>query len=254
MKGKKYFGIMLFFSILMIGVYGCAMNKANLSNKMKSNVLLSERQKVILSEQGLSTRYEDLSITQKQAIVSIEEMLSYVEDKYGKSFSYAGYVAKGPLEEEHMRAYPADGYMQTDSFTIIKKETGYEDDYINIAINVDFADYVNECIQPLVKNVETKVFCEITKTSLSEIPMDFSVFDGNVESSLWVFLDSTDFEEDFESFKIRFSDVMNEHKLYGMAQIIFLKEGKMDYITRYNYTDYLSEEYYTNRGMVYINK
>lgn len=53
---------------------------------------------------------------------------------------------------------------------------------------------------------------------------------------------------------VEFGDYLAEHQLYGMAQIILLKDGKIAYLTKYNFTDYLSEEYYTVRETLYVNK
>ena len=87
---KKHFGFGLIVSllILMMGVCGCTMNNSDLPNNTESEVSLSQRQKDILAEQGLSTEYTELSASQQKAIVAIEEMLVYVEKKYNTSFSY----------------------------------------------------------------------------------------------------------------------------------------------------------------------
>ena len=116
----------------------------------EENVELNKRQKSILEAEGLPTDYEKLTWTQKRAIVSIEEMLQYVDEKYNKTFLYAGYVPAGPMETEHLIAYPSDGDKQDESFTITRTENGYEDDYISVVINDDFFDYVSNGIQPLL--------------------------------------------------------------------------------------------------------
>ena len=52
---------------------------------------LNERQKKILVENGLSADWKDLKYDQKESITAIEEMLEYLEEKYGKEFEYSGY-------------------------------------------------------------------------------------------------------------------------------------------------------------------
>ncbi|MBQ5426070.1 MAG: hypothetical protein IIU31_02755 [Pseudobutyrivibrio sp.] len=52
---------------------------------------LNERQKKILVENGLSADWKDLKYDQKESITAIEEMLEYLEEKYGKEFEYLGY-------------------------------------------------------------------------------------------------------------------------------------------------------------------
>ena len=46
-------------------------------------------------------------------------------------------------------------------------------------------------------------------------------------------------KEDLSKFHDQFTEFMQEHKLYGITQIILLKEGRIEYLTKYNYTDYL---------------
>ena len=255
MKKKLGFGTIVILIIFIMRVCGCTMNNSDLSNNTESEVSLSQRQKDILAEQGLSTEYNELSVSQQRAIVSIEEMLLYAEEKYDTSFSYAGYTAASALEKEHMRAFPTSGDMEADSFTITKTDDGYEDDYINIAANTKFTIYIYEGVKSLAFNTEVKVFTEITETSLLEVPTDDADFDGKVESSMWIFVDGSTFaEQDLSSFKTQFTKFMKEHKLYGMAQIILLKEGNITYPTRYNYTDYFSEDYCVSRETLHINK
>jgi len=255
MKRRVGFGIIVSLLILMIGVCGCTMNNSDLPSNTESEVSLNQRQKDILTEQGLSTEYAELSASQQKAIVAIEEMLVYAEKKYNTSFSYAGYSAQSSLEKEHMRAFPTSGDKETDCFTITKTDAGYEDDYINVAANAIYVAYVSEGIKTILPDTEIKVFAEITKTSLAEVPTVDTNLRGKVESSLWVFIDGATLGEgDINNFKTEFSEYLAEHQLYGMAQIILLKDGKIAYPTKYNYTDYLFEEYYTVRETLYVNK
>lgn len=255
MKNKFRIGMIVGFIFLMIGVCGCLMNHPNLSKNTKPEVSLSERQKRILAENGLPIEYDELRISQRSAIMAIEEMLCYVEEKYDTSFSYAGYIAASPLEKEHMLAFPTSGSKMSDTFTITKNGDTYEDDYINVAINAEFTSYIYENVQSFAPDTEFKVFSKITKTSFLEVPASPPDFDGKVESSLLIFIDGSTFkEEDLGSFKAQFTGFMREHKLYGMAQMILLKEGQIAYPTKYNYADYLSEEHYVSRETLYIKK
>lgn len=255
MKRRVGFGIIVSLLILTIGVCGCTMNNSDLPSSTESEVSLNQRQKGILTEQGLSTEYMELSASQQKAIVSIEAMLVYVEKKYNTSFSYAGYSAQSSLEKEHMRAFPTSGEKEADSFTITKTDNGYEDDYINIAVNAMYVAYVCDGIKTILPDTAIKVFAEITKTSLAEVPTVDTELQGKVESSLWIFIDGATFSgQDLNEFKAIFNDYLIEHQLYGMIQLVLLKDGKIVYPTKYNYTDYLSEEQYIVREMLYVNK
>ena len=71
----------------------------------EKTVVLNDRQKEILAAGGLSADIEDLEPDQIRAILSIERMLSYMEDKYGTTFYYLGYVPAGILEDETLICY-----------------------------------------------------------------------------------------------------------------------------------------------------
>ncbi len=255
MKKKSVIWLMIALIILVIGVCGCMRNHSDVPNKNDPEVTLSERQKEILTEQGLPTEYEALAPHQQRAIVAIEEMLSYAEEKYDMAFSYAGYTEKGPMEKEHMRAYPTSGHMEVDSFTITKTENGYEDDFISVAAAPCFTEYLTGKLQAFLPDTEIRVYGDITKTSLQEIPTANTDFDGKVSSSLCVFVDgATCTEETFATFKAQYADFMKEHQLYGMTEVVLLKEGKIVYLSKYNYTDYLSEDSCQSRDTVSVQK
>ena len=253
MKKNIGYGIIIALLVLMVGLCGCRNNNFEASSNSEPEVTLSQRQIDILTEQGLPTEYTELSASQQKAIVEIESMLCYAEEKYNTSFSYAGYSPQTSLEQEHMRAYPTSGDEETDSFTITKTDTGYEDNYMNVAANAMFVSYVYDGIKTLLPDTEIKVFAEITNTSLTEVPTVDTDFSGKVESSLWVFIDGATFnEQDLDNFKADFSEYLTDHQLYGMARLILLNDNEIVYLTKYNYKDFLSDEHYAESETLYI--
>lgn len=255
MKKKFSIGILSVLIFLIIGMCGCAMNNPDLPKNTKPKVSLSERQKSILAENGLPTEYDELLPSQRSAIVAIEEMLCYVEEKYDTTFCYAGYVAASPLEKEHMIAFQKSGNVESGRFTITKDGDTYEDEYMNVAANEVFTSYLYENIKLFAPGAEFVIFAKITKTYLLKVPTIDSDFDGKIESSLMIFIDESTFkEENLKSFIEQFNEFMKEHKLYGIAQIILLKEGKLVHLTKYNFSSYLSEEHYISRETLYIKK
>lgn len=255
MKRKISYGILIGIISLMIGACGCKMQNSEVQSKAEMDVTLNQRQKDILREQGLSTEYTNLSISQQKAIVSIEKMLCYADKKYRKSFSYAGYVAQNPLETEHMYAFPTEGDKEMECFTITKTEDGYEDNYLNVAANTMFISYVSEGIKDILPGTKMKIFTEITKTTLTEVPTKDTDFSGKIESCLWIFMDGEMMEQqELVFFKEELHEYLAEHELYGMVQLILLHEGEIPYLTKYNYTDYLSDERYIVREIWYVEK
>ena len=55
------------------------------------HIPLTDRQKEILREQGLPEIYEELTAAQRDMILSIEQLLEKVEDKYGKEMVFESY-------------------------------------------------------------------------------------------------------------------------------------------------------------------
>ena len=254
MKRSIGYGIIIALLVLVVGLCGCrSNNNFESSTNSELEITLTQRQIDILTEQGLPTEYTELSTSQQKAIVEIENMLCYVEEKYNTSFSYAGYSPQTSLEQEHMRAYPTSGNKETDSFTITKTNIGYEDDYINVAANAMFVSYVYDGIKTLLPDTEIKVFAEITNTSLTEVPTVDTDFSGKVESSLWVFIDDATFGgQDLSDFKTDFNEYLTDHQLYGMVRLILLNSNEITYLTKYNYTDFLSDEHYVEQETLYV--
>ncbi len=255
MKKRQILCLITVVMILMIGVCGCKMRQSDLPNQPQHDVTLSERQKEILAAQGLPTDYAQLPAHQQSAIVAIEEMLRYAEEKYGVPFSYAGYVAAGPMEKEHLRAYPSSGHMAVDSFTITKTESGYADDFLCAAATPYVAAYVGRQLSPLLPESEVKVYAEITDTTLTAIPTEETDFAGKVSGSLWVFVDGTTCSQDeLETFKAQMVDTLQTKELYLGVRLVRLKADQNLYLTEYNYTDYLSPDYYDSSETIYIRK
>ncbi len=244
--------------IIGIGVCGCGMKKnnsnesKNITLKSKPELVLNERQKEILEEVGLPTEAEKLDSSQQEAIIAIDEMLTAVEKKYNRSFSYSGYVEQGLLESEHLMAYPSDGNPRTDSFEVRKTDNGYEDDYMNVAIRDDYTKYVEEIITSNLHNEHIRVFTEIYTTELTSVPENKQDYKGKVSSWKAVFLYLTDNDE-IPKYVQSIQEILKNENLKYDCDVIFLKEDVIDKLTEYNYEDYLSSDYYVQKETVEID-
>ena len=246
------------FIIIGIMVCSCGMKKNNsdeskdITLKSKPEIVLNERQKEILEEVGLPTDAEKLDSSQQEAIIAIDEMITEIEKKYNTSFSYAGYVATGPLESEHLMAYPSDGNPRTDSFEVRKTDNGYEDDYMNVAIRDDYAKYVEEIITSNLHNEHIRVFTEIYTTELTSVPENKQDYKGKVSSWKAVFLYLTDNDE-IPKYVQSIQEILKNENLKYDCDVIFLKEDVIDKLTEYNYEDYLSSDYYVQKEAVEVD-
>ena len=252
--------IMIIGTVLIIGIMicSCGMKKNNsdeskdITLKSKPEIVLNERQKEILEEVGLPTDAEKLDGSQQEAIIAIDEMLTAVEKKYNRSFSYSGYVEQGLLESEHLMAYPSDGNPRTDSFEVRKTDNGYEDDYMNVAIRDDYAKYVEEIITSNLHNEHIRVFTEIYTTELTSVPENKQDYKGKVSSWKAVFLYLTDNDE-IPKYVQSIQEILKNENLKYDCEVIFLKEDVIDKLTEYNYEDYLSSDYYVQKEAVEVD-
>ena len=90
---------------------------------------LTDRQKEILALEKLPTNYEELSYRQREAIQAIEEMLTYIEDKYGKPFDYVAYYEPDMIQVETL-VVCEPGLSAIDYSVEIKRvENEFQDDY-----------------------------------------------------------------------------------------------------------------------------
>jgi len=208
MKKKFSFVAVVGLMMIMIGVCGCGMKIDVLKNsgKKKTEVTLTERQKKILEKEDLPTEYSELTWSQQKAIVAIEEMLTYAEEKYNESFSYAGYHFASPLEEEHMEAYPTGSYAEIGTFTITKTSDGYEDDYMTLAVKPMYIAYLKEEIQKILPDTKIKVYAEITSAELDERPTEYEDLNDKVGAGVIIEIDSNTFDGlDLSDFKNKLS-------------------------------------------------
>ena len=251
---------MIIGTVLIIGIMicSCGMKKNNsdeskdITLKSKPEIVLNERQKEILEEVGLPTDAEKLDGSQQEAIIAIDEMITAVEKKYNRSFSYSGYVEQGLLESEHLMAYPSDGNPRTDSFEVRKTDNGYEDDYMNVAIRDDYAKYVEEIITSNLHNEHIRVFTEIYTTELTSVPENKQDYKGKVSSWKAVFLYLTDNDE-IPKYVQSIQEILKNENLKYDCEVIFLKEDVIDKLTEYNYEDYLSSDYYVQKEAVEVD-
>ena len=240
-------------------------NDSNVDEKSKeskeiSELVLNERQKEILEELRWSTNVEELDYYEKKAIIEIDKMLTAMEEKYNRSFSFIDYNGEGLgmgglWEDECLIAYPSDGAMSFDSFEVKKVEgedgTEYEDNYMNVAIRDDYAKYVEELLVSNLNNENIKVFADIYTTKLTNIPENKEEYVGNVSSWKAVFLYVSDNNEISKYIEL-IQQILEEKNLRYDCEVVFLKENILNEIRKHNYEDYLSSEFYIERKTIEV--
>ena len=175
-------------------------------NERSENMNLTDRQIEILCQLGISTEVDELTDNQKEGIVAIEEMLTYLEDKYNENFEYLGYVQGSNLEGESLTAKKVGGTF-VDVVTVIRKNGTFEDDYAKVLARADYEKYIRNYFGE--KGDSVKVYSDISEVAedyesyLSENP--FKV----ISSSDCIFLDASTFDEEaFEKIISEYSELL----------------------------------------------
>ena len=248
------------FIIIGIMVCGCGMKKNNsdeskdITLKSKPEIVLNERQKEILEEVGLPTDAEELDSSQQEAIIAVDEMLTAVEKKYNRSFSYSGYVEQGPLESEYLMAYPSDGNPRTDSFEVRKTDNGYEDDYINVALHKGFNEYITKMVVEAFHTEQLKVYSKVTYTTLTETPSDEKMYSGAVSGVNCIYVDGSAVDiEKMENYIEDLKEKLYKSEIDCTCDVIYLKENEIESVDEFNYSEYTKPECYIKREQIIVN-
>ena len=165
------------------------------SEETKNSVVLNDRQKAILEEEGLPTDYDSLTLTQKSAIVSIEDMLQYLEKKYEMEFNYYAYVPSGFMDREHLIAIPPESVSNLNVTVYRDYENGkfiYSDDFKTVLAKPVFRETMHNYFAGKMKDGTFKVFTHAISGEISENPDDIL---KNVSGVVDVALISSEYNE-----------------------------------------------------------
>lgn len=255
MKILKRIYILLLSAVLIIGGSGCSVKNESSETK-RPEPTLNEWQKNFLTEQNLPTEYEELNLTQRLSVAAIYEMIMYLEDKYGVTFEYTGYVRPQILENEYMTAIPKGGNELTDTVTVTRQDDGtLTDDYPNIAVRPYYEQMVTDYVKDYFGSDKVKVFSTVTKTSIEDFNnISAEKMKGNVYGNNTIFIDnSICTKENFNTFVLKFAEWSKENEWFNLSDIILLNvEKPITEIIRENYNTYLGKRQYNLRLHCYI--
>jgi len=99
-----------------------------------------------------------------------------------------------------------------------------------------------------------RVFSSINNSNITELPITAADISSNVAASNMIFFDSKNINDsEFDAFREAFIDWMKGNKYFGSNQLILLESGLVEYLSPYNYTDYLGGDQYSRRVSFSIN-
>lgn len=128
---------------------------------------LNERQISILKNANLPTEWKKLNYTGRQCITAIEEMLQYLDKKYGKTFCYNGYVPENKifLDQERLYAYAEGDDPDIDTFTVERDGKGFKDGYQWVLLAPGVQKEMEEKLSPILEGQKYKMFTELSGVS-----------------------------------------------------------------------------------------
>lgn len=182
-------------------------------------VVLKQRQTEILERAGLNVNFNELTLLQKKAIVAIEDMLCHLEKKYGVAFVYKGYVAAGPMEKEHMIAYPQDRAM-SDEVTVYRNYIDgafqYEDDYMRLIACPLYQSALESYVNKFFPREQYSLFCTVTHI---RTPFYEKEILSSASAAAWLILPDSVSQEEFHLFLDKYAGWIQK-KSGGMSNAL----------------------------------
>ena len=210
-----------------------------------------EQQKEIMRETGLSGDYSALTDTQKSAVTSIEDMLTWMEGKYQQKFCYVSYAPGDAIEQEHLKVYPEQGD-ESDIVTVYRTyENGlyrYEDDYGAILMRPVYEEQVRAFAEQYLPAEGIKIYTEIKNGGSSAA--DAEPVLNEVSAVTYIFMDNALCSEQYETFLEAVPDWLTEN-CQGVPAGIYLRMTESEawqQIDRSDYEDKLREDVYTKEA------
>ena len=210
-----------------------------------------EQQKEIMRETGLPADYSALTDTQKSAVTSIEDMLTWMEGKYQQKFCYVSYAPGDAIEQEHLKVYPEQGD-ESDIVTVYRTyENGmyrYEDDYGAILMRPAYEEQVRAFAEQYLPSEGIKIYTEI-KSGGSGVAEEEAIL-YEVSAVTYIFMDDALCSEQYEVFLKAVPDWLTEN-CQGVPAGIYLRMTESEawqQIDRSDYEDKLREDVYTKEA------
>lgn len=254
MRGKTALAaLLLTLALLLASCGGARESRGNDDNNSIGDVTtveLNERQLRILEDAGLPADYNQLNLTQKSAIESIETMLSYLEEKYEREFVYSGYVPAGGMNQEHLLAYPAGGDPD-DTVTVyrrfVENEIQYSDDYANLLAKPFYVQALRTYFDSIFGEDNYKLFVNIVEAE-EDVAEDSVLRQASASSSILID-DLVCDEEKLSEVVTAYGDWMKEQSASSQSSTLSfytMEASVLEAQNRYNYSDNILSRHFLN--------
>lgn len=264
MKRARLLCFLLFF--LTFAFSGCRASsqappaeesKESNAEKEDDAYVLNDRQKEILGSLGLPTEYEELSLSEKNAIAQIDRMLTYLEDKYRERFVYTGFFdGRTGLEKPHLTAYPESGDAGETVTVYSSYKDGtyvYTDDYVNVlagrmyqsAMEVYAGEYFPEGI----------IVTEVKETRNGTVPKDGRILLDARGVTTMIYDQARVSKEQAKAFLERYADDMREGSAFGPSalEVVLMDSETLQDFNVYDFENSLLKSDYSYCGSLKID-
>lgn len=209
--------------------------------------VLTQRQIQILSEVGLPVEYEKLSSNQKNDIMVIEQMLSYLDKKYDCIAEYVDFVRAGVLNSDELTA-KVNGYV----VTVFRKYVGntyvFEDNYAEQAATESYEKALGNYFES--QGIKTLIFAEI-----DQVGNDANNILNGTNGAAFVFvvadMSADAFKEMVDAYAQWYAEQLNGTP--NTTRFYLVDEMTILDINRENYEDCLQEVAKENRLICMIH-
>ncbi len=241
----KKFAVFILVFVIVVCCAGCVKFPAHTEFETKesefeqkveeeSMLELNQRQIEICEAVGLPVDFEELDANQQKNIMRIEALLQYLDNKYNKTFKYAGYVADGVLEDEHLIAYSEDMSIYYPTTLYVKENGLFEDDYIQVYAAAEIESEATLYVMQNWKS-KAKIFvrsCETETADITKISLETM---GDTSAFFTVVLESPATDEDVKKYSNDFISWAKEYGLYGTVEVYVVEDDEFNDITIENY-------------------
>ena len=244
---RKLVSIVLLTLCMMILLCSCNLtqeqNEITSDTSKEETVVLNQRQKDILEQMKLPRDYDSLTITQKNAIVAIEDMLSYLETTYDETFTYSGYFEASSAEEEHLVTECSIGEV-----TVFRsRENGqyfYTDDFAEVSAGPQYREAISNYIEESFGSGTYKVFSVVNRVNNAEVaPLH------GASAASYVFFDTSVTESEFEGFVLKYANWIKKQSQGNatVTKFYLLQTDDLGNIYEFNYEEKTLESIYVKK-------
>lgn len=195
---------------------------------------LTTRQKDILKSKNLPQQWDELDMSIQESIQAIEEMLQFLEKKYGKTFVYAGYKKANNTfnDEESLLAYAVGDDPETQKCIVNRTKDGLEDTYGWVLASPVFNKKMQDKVSDLLSDNNYKLFTKLLGVSN----------DGTVKASTVAVVIETSYDEGSkELFDKVTSRLSNEEGVYKILMYC-VTPGTTESMTQHNYEQIMNSD------------